>query len=185
MRKTIKQRRIEILKDVLKQLKVGKFKATRGSYLELPDEILTIQDENPNKSAQEVLLETKKTCGVCAKGSLFLSTIRKENKLEICDLRYNDSTSVWEDNKEIFEKSRGRLDKIFGSKNLNLIEAAFEKWIWYDKKDDDYRAGRHGSSLCEKNEKLAKFVKKYPKVKDRLVAIIKNAIRNDGIFTLK
>ena len=183
MRKTIKQRRVEILKDVLLQIKSGKFKAIKGNYLSLPLEIEEIKDNNPHKSAQEVLLNTTQTCGVCAKGSLFLSTIRKENELQICDLSYIDER--WNAaNKIDFDNSRGRLNKIFKANNLDLIEAAFEKWIWYSKKDKDYRSIKDGNLGYIKNEKLSKFVKKYRSPKDRLIAIIKNAIKHDGIFTL-
>lgn len=174
--KTKGERRIEILKDVLKQLKLNRYNATQGSYVGLPRELYILKSENPEASAQKVLLSTIKPCKVCAKGGIFLSTIRKENKVQICDLG-------WEENDDTHEATN-RVKNLFGKRNLDKIEAAFEKWTYVNSSNEYYKEerGLFADQTQVKDEKLSKFVKRYPNKTKRLEAIIRNAIKNNGIF---
>ncbi len=179
--KTKVERRIEILKDVLAQLRLEKYKATIGSYIKLPKELYAEKLEKA--SAQDTLLACTKACQVCAKGSIFLSTVRKENKLTVSEL-------YWD---QVDEDHRGtqRVIKLFGQANLDLIEAAFEKWLYKDE-DGEYHiespltfeGSFYGSPLIEPDPKLEAFVEKYPNKTKRLEAIITNCIANKGIFKL-
>lgn len=174
-KKTKKQRRIEILKDALLQIKAKKYKITNGTYVELSPTLQKIEryassafSEGINDvGAKECLLKDKKPCKVCAKGAVFLSTIRKENKVMMSQI-YNS---------EVREETS---NKLFGEANLNRMESAFEKWYY-----KDFGIGYSSYSNVNTNSKdvaVFNFVKKHPKKDDRLIAILKNAIKNDGVF---
>lgn len=177
-RKTKGERRIEILKDALSQIKANKYKVTNGTYVELSPALEQIRRNitglsfysREDISAKECLLTSKdkKPCKVCAKGAIFLSLIRKENKVMMSKIYDGD----------VREESS---NKLFGEANLNRMEAAFEKWYY---KDNDRVAYGSFSDIYtnKRDETIVNFVKKHPKSEDRLIAIIKNAIKNDGIF---
>jgi hypothetical protein len=177
--KTKVERRIEILKDVLAQLRLEKYKATIGSYIRLPKELYAEKLEKA--SAQDTLLACTKACQVCAKGSIFLSTVRKENKLTLDELHW--------DNYDDTNRGTQRVIKLFGQANLDLIEAAFEKWLYKDDEGEYHMDDPYGDYDCyygasDPDPKLEAFVKKYPDKTKRLEAIITNCIANKGIFKL-
>ncbi len=172
MKKTIKERRIEVLKDALLQVKNKLYKVERRTYVLLSPTLQSIQNDitferSKDLSAQECLLKDKKPCTVCAKGAVFLSLVRKENKVKM---------SVLDDNDVREEKS----NKLFGQKNMDRMEAAFEKYIYMD--SDGGLSSYSNGGERKKDVVMYNFVKKYPNTKDRLIAILKNAIRHDGIF---
>jgi len=180
MRKTKKQRRVEILKDALLQITKNKYTAVNGRYVVLPKDLRSLEDRvligcEEDRSGKECLLQTPNACKVCAKGAIFLSIVRKENKVQLTELANSEVRD---------EKSQ----KLFGKRNLDRIEAAFEKWRYFNKKDKEYYRSRklylnaaYYSGL-QKDEQVTNFIKKYPKSKDRLIAILKNCIKNDGVF---
>lgn len=166
------ERRIAILKDVLKQLKDEKYKAKTGVYVELPRDLWNLQRREayepasfPKSSAQTCLINSTKSCKVCAKGAIFLSLVRKENKVSLVDLM---RTSVRE----------SKTNRLFGERNLDKIEAAYEKWVYKD--IGSYTRQKRSTGKLQLD--IQKFSNKYPDKRDRLVAIVKNAIKNEGIF---
>lgn len=187
MKKTKKERRIAILKDVLQQLRLERFKATNGTYVSLPNELRgKIIEDGEDLDAKAELLKCTGTCKVCAKGSIFLSQVRKENRVKLVDLDWDMED---EDN-----KGTRRVVNLFGGNNLNKIEATFEGWRYiYPDKDENgfttYTADLsnftwhdHNAIYNQKDQKIEDFINKYPNTTDRLVAIIKNCIKNNGIF---
>lgn len=113
------QKRLLVLKDALKQIKIGFLKPAHTGVCTLPA-------FDPDDSDAKLLLKTfrrkKKTCKVCARGSLLLSTV----------LRFNNYTT------------------------------------------DQLRT----------SDKAISFSRKHRRPKARLIAILQNAIKNKGIFTL-
>jgi len=169
--KTKAERRVEILKDVLLQLKTERFLAQKGSYVNLSYTLETLRDDDGNKDAKTCLLQDKGNCKVCAKGAIFLSLVRKENKVKMFELEDDD----------VREK---RTNALFGEANMNLMEAAFERWP-YEIGGSYMENNWINSDECKYHEEIEDFYDKYTISHHRLEAIVKNAIKNGGIFKLK
>ena len=104
---TKSQRRIAIVKDAIIQLQIGSYKTGDFGYLTLSDKVRKRCDKI--ESAQEALsnIDSKSFCGICAKGSLLLSTIRKENEF--------DSINLVSDSSVVMNKLT--TDNLFNEKN--------------------------------------------------------------------
>jgi hypothetical protein len=96
-------------------------------------------------------------CKVCIKGALFLAkAVRFDHVLarELCEAGHSSDSP---------------LNEHFDEGQLDLLERTFEGWSeWGTNEDED----------------IKKFAKRYPKTKDRLVAILENIIKNQGTFKL-
>lgn len=177
--KTIKkltkpERRIAILKDALAQVKRGYYISTCGSVWDL-DGILDKKEEKlyKGKDLQKVLtLEFLKqnNCEVCQRGALLLSTIRKENSFKVEYIE--DLSDV--DNGSFDPESKGdkRLLKLFSAEQIAMMESAFEGCFFNNEIHTN----------CHKLSKAIEFGELYKEARERQIAILKNAIKNNGIF---
>ncbi len=151
------QMRVVIAKDALAQLRLKKYNAQRGIYIDY-DLLNTLSKEYTkdydDKSAQP-FLKNLNNCEVCAKGALFLSTVRKFNDVTLREFR---------------DASEEKACTIFGQSMLDRIESAFEV-----RRDKD-------SNNNIINNKFNKFIEKYPDNTIRLEKILLNIIRNKGYF---
>ncbi len=159
------EKRVLIAKDVLKQIKIHKFDPQSGAWFD--SSVLELHNLYDDDSAQPALLMEQPTCNVCALGGLFLSTIRLNNKCPVRELLESEC-----DLGGRISEGDSTLNKIFSIKQLQLIEATFEV------NGGAYRASQ------SKYDRVGDFYTKYPDVKDRLVAIMKNIIKNKGTFIL-
>ena len=169
------ERRIAICKDALAQLRLGKYKADTGTYVDFFDVDLSGADDS-NKldlsmSAQDFLLgkrgrKESKECRVCAKGAIFVSLVRKENKVPLCKL---EDDNVREN----------KTEALFGAAHLDLIEEAFEGWA---SKHENMGSYDYNPDLGYKIRTFRHDM--FPNDKDRLVAILENMVENDGMFKL-
>lgn len=175
MAKSKKQRRIEIIKDAMLQLKAGTFVSTPGIYVDINNDNLNnqidlIYQDDAKKHLQDI---KPKTCKVCAKGALLVSCVRKENDMTLGDLMDAGSQDAVD---------RLSQDGLFKEQNLHLIERAYEGWLTNRLSNDE---------KDEYTPLLRKFFKKYGKGRSkvssekRLMAIFRNMLRNDGVFVLK
>lgn len=146
MKLTKAQQRVAVAKDALAQLKAEKYKATSGVFID--SGFLNNLCYSDSTDQAQPVLQNMGTCRLCAKGAIFLSTIRKYNKATVYEL-----THAHED----------VSNDLFGQDNLDRIEAAFECWSHVSWK------------ACD-------FGDKYINDHDRLVAILKNIIKNNGTF---
>jgi hypothetical protein len=96
----------------------------------------------------------KSNCKVCARGALLLSSVKIFNSASYGDLSTCGSNN---DDNVAFES--------FSKEQLLLIEWVFEGWY-------------------HKDDRIHKWKEKYPVPHDRLVAILKNIIRNKGTFKI-
>lgn len=151
------QRRVMIAEDALKQLKIGRFVATPGTYVNayrLAHEAKL--DDRDNVQLNTLLHNPalKSSCNVCARGALFLSAVRFRND---CTINGSGDTSESSFVKE-FADQQGR------------IEEAFEEC---DGEDYTYENGWADRFLHvnERNDP-----------DKRLALILKNIIRNKGAF---
>ncbi len=149
------EKRMAIARDVLKQLRLEKYRACQGTYIHDRKYVLpydhTNYDHGDSTKLQAILLSEKAPqCAVCAVGSAFLSLSRLGNNVSMA----SDKHQV--------------LYSIFGKNNVTKMELIFE--AVYPGYSDSYPKREHD------------FIKAYPKQNDRLVAIFRNIIRNQGIF---
>lgn len=165
------ERRLIILKDVLSQIRSEQYKVTQGEYVKLPLALRRLVYNNPKRlTGQTCLLDKKTQCKVCAKGAIFLSIVRKENKVSVGELTSSRAMT-------------SKYNILFGEENMNKVEAAFEKW-YYLTPYGDYKS-RPTNIFGDprlKDEAITRFSAKYPDKTERLKAIIKNMIKNEGVF---
>lgn len=149
---TKSEKRVMIAKDVLEQLKLKRIKAKGGAYVEFPNSVGIINDvKNKTKQVCELLEENR--CECCAFGSMIISDILINDKVECGEIKASGFLIVGET----------RLRKYFSYDHLRLIERTFEGWECI------------GSPS-------RKFHDKYTDDTKRLIAIMKNIIKNKGTF---
>lgn len=149
------QRRVMIAEDALHQLKVRRFVATPGTYVDatdLAEEAKLKDDIQLNTLLHNPAL--KSPCDVCARGALLLSAVKFRNDVTIDP---EGGTS-----EESFVREFQDNDQLY------IIEHAFEDEAY----EDD------GQSWAEKH--LSSKERKDPD--KRLELILKNIIRNKGTF---
>lgn len=189
---TSAEKRTNIAKDVIKQVLLGKLIATRGTYFEMRglnrnfgDDHFTFKKKNIDEKEQINKLMPSTKCEVCAMGALFAVDVLKRNHFAVVQL--GNSIGDGEISK--------RLNRIFGKNQLDLIETAFERHVvatrnhtlWdkyhssscYDYADasSDIREGRTVIA-----QKAVSFGDKYSTNEGRMIAIMKNIIKNGGNF---
>ena len=167
------EKRIAIANDVLMRLRTGKFKAEAGEYISIDS------DFSDMERAQKVIKAKETTCTVCAKGALFCSDVALENKLTLDELKNETGVSTT----NYGNPKNKQLLAIFSVQQLDLIECAFET----------SNCSRANLLSTEQINKAIEFGNKYQPEddwgddvrksdKDRLQAICKNIIKNNGTF---
>jgi len=141
MKQTKARRRVAVARDALRQVQAKKMVATSGLYAQLGKDV-PLNAINDGKEFQKFVKHVK--CQVCARGALFISTVRKE-----------DSFAPGQAFRGIARATIDtRLLGLFSSGQLEDIEDFFEGG---------------GASI-------------FPDDTGRLVAILKNIIKNKGTF---
>jgi hypothetical protein len=174
MRVTKTEKKIAIAKDVLKHIKHFK-KITQGEY-----GCVSMEENLPgDDSAQLHIDKITKNCETCALGACFVSYIRLYNKVKIDDfiIRNDDiaHTIEFDYNDNIFHK----LKSIFTQNQLDEIESAFE----LRDMGDEHHFGDDGYEIDEDRfQDAIQFGYQYSTPSDRLAAIMKNIVKNNGKF---
>jgi hypothetical protein len=180
--------RVKVLKDARKQVLLGVYKPNcgivvdtekLGDILDVPqvtkdpdsDFSYTVREFEKPTELKPLLVKARKdgklnNCTVCARGSLLLSVVALDNKFKVCTLDSIDNGSFEDDS-----ATDRRLARIFTKKQIQLMECAFEENIF---RYDDYGD--------EAFEKAKDFGGNYSSAKNRLIAILDNAIANRGTF---
>jgi len=178
-------KRVVIAKDVIAQIKRHKLMPRQGTWLRFtnfnnPD--FSIFDNGEDSIKDKYLDNTVQQCEGCALGSLMLSCTLFNNKLKFGE---ND---IYDNIGEAIEEGQisNGLDKIFSTKQLALIELAFEQGSGYFSDDIethyDYDTEEYKWNYTTEQERAVKFGKKYESSTKRLTAIMNNIIENDGKF---
>ncbi len=165
------EKRVAIAQDVLKQLRTKKYVAERDLYVSV--EFKGDTDNNWNARFDDVKsnIHKVKECRVCAIGSCIVSATRLGNTLTFREM---------EDERD--PKTRKLLAKAFTQKQLYLMESAFELNI-----NSMYTLSQgyaYGPNTKTEDEavKARNFGYKYNDSTDRLKAIMRNVIKNNGEF---
>ena len=170
--------RVAIAKDVIAQIRAKKYKAKNRTYVDFKPktgikkkEFFTEKDVETGKDLQDVIKTRMESCQVCAKGALFVSAIRKFDNFAVEDgMLYNSlyesgGASCYANNDDFLDHLRDYFDY----DQLELMEYAFEGDCG---QVDDY----------DQEERALAFYHSFKKAEDRLVAIMKNVIKNNGEF---
>ena len=161
--------RVEIAMDALAQLKNKIYKAQSGTYVHLPFEL---SGEASAKKTLGCFIDKQNTCKVCAKGALFLSTVRKQHESAFSVDDLNDAS----------DDPTHLIDHVFEEEQLDLIESYFEGRDDFDSEyfEDESVIGSEKDEAKLKH--LRRFVNKSTSSNTRLVKILENMIENDGQF---
>lgn len=164
------EQRVEVAKDVLKQIKAKRYVGNTGSYIRG----VVVDNVDMNDSVRENFDKIEE-CDVCAMGACLLSITKYKNMLTFAELPFCTS--------QMGSKVVDLLS-IFTPKQLLLIESAFEGYDHgADRVAEDVFGYRDGLSLQE-IEKVDNFYAKYSEDTNRLKAIMENIISHKGTFKL-
>jgi len=178
---------VKIARDVLLQLKKGRYDPVPGIYIEVNlgslfedhngDIIETVNDPfdesddpeikivaKPGGSFKKLFKEEKEiTCTVCALGAAFISLINVRNRCSNGEVINNSPENMFD-----------RLEKVFGQRNIGLMETAFET-----------EPMRFAMGLSQVDiEAAIEYGDQYKNDTERLRMIMRNVIRNKGDFIL-
>ena len=163
------QKRVMIAQDVLAQLKTKRYVAESGCWVQANyNSAVPLADIKYKDSVQDLFAEkTIESCNVCALGGLFMSCTNFNNNtlLEELDDVSEDLGNLIDEE----EKLSNKLNKIFSTSQLKLIEAYFEANGGYFR---DY----------DEDDRIEAFYNKHPSDKKRLQLIMENIVENEGTF---
>ena len=172
------ERRVLIAKDVIAQVKAGRFKVASGNWvapLTRSGSDLSVDRFEGDESVQKLFLEGDiPKCECCALGAMFMSCTLYNNKttaIELEDVRFSFSDYVEEGS------FTNGLSKFFSKDQLKLIESAFEGNVGHFELDVGILEG-----VELDGDKTSKWMDRLPNDKKRLVAIMENIIKNKGKF---
>lgn len=176
------EKRVAVAKDVLAQIKAKKLKAKSGVYVRAKLSFVPKGGED----VQTLLKQGQITsCSACALGSAFLSYARLYDNVKVerygefrperDTFSYNDATGEYGLAASILaDRPNVTLGPLFGRPQMELIEQAFEA-----KNSDWFPDGEAPEKALLAAEA---FGKRYSRNEDRLVAIMRNIVRNKGTF---
>lgn len=154
------QMRVAIAKDVIEHVKAKKIVATQGVFCKPVRGhgylCQTFNGDEIGKDLRAILPTVAKQCDVCAKGALFYAHVMRFN---------NVKTPEWIRNKEVCAP----LAKYFAGSQLKIIDRYFET--------SDVIMGQK-----RRTEDAIEYQRKYPVASNRLIAIMRNIIKNKGTF---
>lgn len=169
------EKRVAIAKDVLEQLKLKIYTADSGRYVAY---LRFIDTENYPGKNEDIKTNFDKIqhCYVCAMGACLMSATKFANKLN-----FSDIGSTIGDLRN--EKVKKLFSSIFDPKQLLMIEIAFEGDTM---RENAYRIGYEIFNVDNDNDlrhSCHKFYRRYEENdEERLIAIMKNIIKNKGEF---
>lgn len=202
-------KRVLIAKDVIAQIKLGKFNPVTGSWVDAIDYRYNVfaaagynlENPSPTMPRPDINEESRSvredffagltgTCNCCALGAMFMSCTLNNNKTTMADLdevQYALGDRI-EDRAKDGPMSNG-LTKFFSFAQLKLIEQAYEcgngGWgidLWIDPKTKSNLIERRQPTPTE--AKILAWRNKYPNDAERLVAIMTNIVKNNGTFVV-
>jgi hypothetical protein len=163
------EKRIVVLKDALKQITMGFIKPVCGLVVN-EDNILpkNVDYEMQLQPILKQAMKAGKKCTACQRGTLLLALVGRDNSFRVCDL---EASGVATNGGTFNDHNRTdkRLTAIFSKQQIAMMETAFEHSFNYE---------YLGTDLYEKCTDFSGE----PDPKKRSIEILKNAIKNGGIF---
>lgn len=171
-KKLTRKQIVEVAKDVLKQIKARSFVPKKGVYIKLPAAKLRALAKDKEKGdkieVQDLLKASKlKNCQACARGAMVLSKARLFNDAKA------EVFSYWGSPKTLALADFGdeHSEEVFGGLGFQ-VEACFEGFrtsMFHEEHGVDYEAS-------------FSYFREFPDATERLTALMKNIIRNNGQF---
>jgi len=161
------QKRVMIAQDVLAQLKTKRYVAESGCWVQ-PNYYSDWKQLSDKDSVQELFAAKKiESCNVCALGGLFMSCTNFNNNTLLEDLYdvSGDLGNLIDEEEQLSNK----LNKIFSTNQLKLIEMYFEANGGFFREDDE-------------DDRIGVFYNKNSSDKKRLQLIMENIVENGGTF---
>lgn len=150
------KRRCMVARDVIRALNTKLFEANNhGGYVDN----LHVYGNDWDKDLREVLINKNPNCNVCGKGSILLCTVMRQD-----NLKAGEGTSIGFF--QTGERMSNGLKGLFSQDQLDLIEGHYEV------------GGNSHVRFVLPNSPF----KKYDGGEERMIAIMKNIIRNKGEF---
>jgi len=175
---TAAEKRVLIAQDVITQIKLKRYVPMEGTWVD-PDIGFPSDPDMPEAhpfaddtaSIRELFLTEKiQSCDCCALGAMFMSCTLYNNQTTVKDF----DRETWNFEKHLKDRNFANgLARFFSLDQLKLIEAAFED-----------NCGAFPVKGAEQAIKASKWSDKYPNDDDRLIAIMRNIVKNDGTFVL-
>lgn len=173
------EKRVMIAKDVIAQVRKDFYVPSYGTWVAFSKFLPAAT------SLQEILTKKKDfSCKVCAMGGLMLSAVKYNNSVTLGNDRAaaiyyaDDSASDLDDSASDLDDSASKnLRKFFTPSQLDLIEAAFEVGEGAVGLPINKISRRYKSTSA-----AITFGENYPDPKNRIIAIMKNIIKNNGTF---
>jgi hypothetical protein len=167
------QKRVEIAKDVIKQLNSKKLIAAHMVYVRT--EIDNIEGITPETQLKKIF-DKSEYCRVCGIGSLFVCTVKRANAIVCSDVMGCTCKSCISDMSDVDQETiTSYLKKYFSVKQLQYIEIAFES------RDDVVLSAKDVVNYKEARSFFAyesnQFSADY-----RMRTIMQNIIDNKGTF---
>lgn len=160
---------IAVAKDVLKRIDTKQIKPRSGSLLKIHRTHLPYGNVYGTNYDLQSLVEKGAGCTACALGAAMCSIAHFRDEIKVD----SDGRPFNRDGDEYVLPNSGKLKDVFG-KDMPIIEYAFE---------------RGGSTITENwtfpgdmLNSAEGFGRKFRSDRDRLTAIMKNIIKNDGRF---
>jgi hypothetical protein len=176
----INEKRIAIAKDAISQLKKEKFLAVESCYIsfEGDDAMEAAYEKAITKAEDETefrdVLKKVPQCEVCARGALFVSSVRLFNNFNVGAMKKCEAE---EGNNSPGYDSIKKIEKRFFSVNqIGLIELAFEGDEYVSKEASD------ANNYDNESSHAFRFFGFYQDATDRMIAIMQNIIDNGGKF---
>jgi hypothetical protein len=158
------EKRIVILKDALKHLRAERIHADGGFVMRVDD---TNYTELQSCDLQSLIKARK--CTVCQRGALLFAMVYRSDNFIVdltkTKLGSNGSFGGYHGDDKLIDPF---LEKLFSVDQLKLMETAFEGSYWH------FGLGSSDSARA--------FGGRFHNNQDRMEAILKNAIKNKGIF---
>ena len=180
MRSSPAKKRVMIAQDIIEEIRANKYIANTGSYI---GNVTGTENFNVHMSKRMDVQEhfdQIESCSVCALGACLMSATKFANHIKFSDIL---------DKRVLDQINRPRqlLTSLFDPEQLLLIEIAFERDISSGHKfarGIRYQRGfgKLGRFDDDKQEKALKFGNKQAYEDRRMVAIMRNIIRNKGTF---
>lgn len=165
------QKRVQIAKDVLEQLRLKRLTATKCVWFGKAngEPLFSSQElakKNKDKDLQEVF-GSMKSCKACAIGGMFMCAVEKADALKVKDLLSFDNEDEFGDDVEVHQEDAFEyLERFFEFDQLELIESAFEG----------------GAGACSYYGDASDYINNIDDPSERMALIMKNIIVNKGTF---
>ncbi len=159
------EKRVQIARDVIAQLKSKRLDANYGTWLDGYDKSLFDNSDLEKDSDLKDILAKTETCIGCAVGGLFMCAVKRaDSPIRVSNLFEVDSYQLG------MNDAFSYLKKFFSEDQLELIECAFER----------------NNGAVYRHDDLGKIAKQFVKDVDdpqtRMRLIMENIIDNDGTF---